>query len=70
MVRSGPGPKSSPFIDQVIDKGSSPLITVQRSWRKSPAFTAYSPKEKGRICGGSEIIVHILPVPTYLTILS
>lgn len=29
VVKSGPGPKSSPCRDQAIERGSSPVITEQ-----------------------------------------
>lgn len=70
VVRSGPGPKSSPWRDQVMLKGSSPFITEQIICRGSPWFTASSPNVKGSILGGSKInkiqmsnIIKHLPVP-------
>ena len=54
VVKSGPGPKSSPCRDQVIFKGSSPLMTEQIIWRGSPLFTAVFPNEKSKISGGSK----------------
>jgi hypothetical protein len=43
----------SPFNDQLILKGSSPLLTRQVSCAISPSLTASSPKEKLFIWGGS-----------------
>ena len=54
MVRSGPGARSSPFIDHDIVKGSSPLMTVHSNCLNSPVLTVSFPKENGRIFGGSK----------------
>ena len=52
-----------------MDRGSSPLMTVQKSCLSSPMLTASSPNVKGRILGGSKYIYMIkkisslFPVP-------
>ena len=53
VVIVGPEDIVSPFKDQVILRGSSPLDTRQVSCAMSPSLTSPDPKEKGMMLGGS-----------------
>ena len=55
VVNDGSEEITSPFRLQVIFKGSSPLLTEQVTWAKSPSSTLVFPNENGTISGGSEI---------------
>ena len=44
---------SFPWKDQDMWRGSSPLVTMQDTWAKSPSFMRSRPKVSGRRSGGS-----------------
>ena len=48
------GPTVSPWKVQEIVRGSSPELTMQESWAKSPSFMTGLEKENSPISGSSE----------------
>jgi hypothetical protein len=57
VVIAGSDEMTSPFRLQDTVKGSSPLLTLQVTWIKSPSFETSLPKVNGTIIGGSESVV-------------
>ena len=44
---------SCPWKDQEIERGWSPLVTMQDTWAKEPSSITSRPKVSGRRSGGS-----------------
>jgi len=59
VVMEGSDEMTSPLRLQETVSGSSPLLTLQVTWTKSPSLETSVPKVKGTMTGGSEIWIGI-----------